>query len=320
MSLQTRRTFLGRAAAAVGTSAAFPLAGLTLAARAWSAEKKSARKFAICNETFKDWPLDRAFALAAECGYTGIEIAPFTISIYVTDVPAGRRTEIRRQAEKAGIEVVGLHWLLAKTKGFHLTSPEAEVRRKTARYLGDLAQFCADLGGKVLVFGSPQQRNRLPGVTRADGMKHAADVLQALMPSLEKLDLVLALEPLTPKETNFMTTAADAVELSGLVASPRCRLHLDCKAMASESTPIPELIRRHHALLAHFHANDPNLQGPGFGKLDFVPIFKALDEVDYRGWVSVEVFDYAPGPERLARESIEYMRKCVAKLAQSQAE
>ena len=98
-----------------------------------------------------------------------------------------------------------------------------------------------------------------------------------------------------------------------LVGSPHCRLHLDCKAMAAEDkTPIPAVIRRYRGLFVHFHANDPNLQGPGFGQLDFVPIMKALQDVNYRGWVSVEVFDYTPGPERLTRESIAYMRKCAA--------
>src|SRR5205807_1709879 len=82
------------------------------------------------------------------------------------------------------------------------------------------------------------------------------------------------------------------------------------KAMSSEATPVPELIRRHAARTGHFHANDPNKRGPGFGEVDFVPIFRALKESDYRGWVSVEVFDYSPDTETIARESLRYMRAC----------
>ncbi len=271
-------------------------------------------KFAICNETFRDWPLDKAFGFAAECGYTGIEIAPFTLATYVTDIPAARRAEVRRLAQAAGLEVVGLHWLLAKTEGLHVTSPHADVRKKTGQYLIELAHFCADLGGKVLVFGSPQQRNVLPGVSKPDAFQFAAEVFQAVIPVLEKHGLVLALEPLGPQETNFLVTAAETVELIQRIASPWVRLHLDCKAMSSEATPIPELIRKHRELLVHFHVNDPNRQGPGFGELDFVPILRTLREINYPGWVSVEVFDYSPGIERLARESIAYLRECLARL------
>ncbi|MBQ2822192.1 MAG: sugar phosphate isomerase/epimerase, partial [Thermoguttaceae bacterium] len=57
------------------------------------------------------------------------------------------------------------------------------------------------------------------------------------------------------------------------------------------------------------HANDPNLQGPGFGELDFHPLFKALKETQFDGWVSVEVFDYTPGAEALTKKSIDYMKK-----------
>ena len=269
-------------------------------------------KFAICNETFQDRPFEKAFAFAAECGYTGVEIAPFTMANYVTDISAAQRDEVRRQAEAAGLEVVGTHWLLAKTEGFYMTSPEREVRAKTAGYFRELVRFCADLGGRVMVCGSPQQRNLLPGVSHEQAMEYAREVFAEVVPALEEHDVVLAFEPLAPSETNFIQTAAAGVELIEAVGSPHFRLHLDCKAMSSESIPIPELIRRHHRLLAHFHANDPNLQGPGFGELEFRPIFEALGEVDYRGWVSVEVFDYMPGVERLVRESIEYMQGCLA--------
>ncbi|OHB84149.1 MAG: D-tagatose 3-epimerase [Planctomycetes bacterium RBG_16_64_12] len=272
-------------------------------------------KFAICNETFQDWPFDEAFAFAAECGYTGIEMAPFTIANNVSDISPKKRDEVRKQADAAGLEIVGLHWLLAKTEGLYLTSPDDQVRRNTAEYLGRLARFCADLGGKVMVFGSPQQRSLLPDVSHEEAMQYAADVLWATVPTLEETEVMIALEPLAPRETTFMQRATDAVQLAEMVGSPQVRLHLDCKAMSSEATPIPELIHRNRDLLAHFHANDPNLQGPGFGDLDFLPILQALGEIDYGGWVSVEVFDYTPGVERLARQSIEHMLDCLAKLA-----
>ncbi len=273
-------------------------------------------KFAICNETFLDWPFERAFEFARECGYTGIEIAPFTMAADANEISAARRTEVRRQAEQADLDVVGLHWLLAKTTGYYLTSPDAAVRRKTAQYLRDLAHLCRDLGGKVMVFGSPQQRNLLPGVTHEQAMRYAAEVFQEALPALEETDVVLAVEPLAPADGNFLLTADAGAQLVAMVGSPHCRLHLDCKAMSSERTPIPELIRRHAKIMAHFHANDPNLQGPGFGELDFVPIFEALGEADYLGWVSVEVFDYTPGVEKLARDSFDYMESCVAEAAE----
>lgn len=272
-------------------------------------------KFAICNETFQDWPLEKGFQFAADCGYQGLEIAPFTIAADVRQIPQSKRTWIRNQAEQAGLEIIGLHWLLAKTEGFHLTSPDPTVRQKTAAYLGELCRLCADLGGHLMVFGSPKQRDLAEGLSPQQAMDYAAEVFDRLVPELEKHQVILAIEPLAPTETNFLCTAAEAVELIQRIGSPQVRLHLDCKAMSSEKVPIPELIRHYHRLLAHFHANDPNRQGPGFGQLDFVPVFQALQEVGYQGWVSVEVFDYSPGIERLARESLLYMRSCLEKLS-----
>ena len=307
----SRRGFI-KQVAAVGAASA--MASPWEAGAAPGADAKVRQRFAICNETFGDWPFEKAFALAAECGYEGIEVAPFTVANDVTDISATRRSEIRRQASAAGVEIIGLHWLLARTQGLHLTSPDRTVRRKTAAYLGALAQFCADLGGKLLVFGSPQQRNLADGIRYEKALDYAAEVFRETLPALEKTNVRIALEPLSPGTTNFVRTAAEAVDVIRKVDSPRFRLILDCLAMSSEPTPIPDLIRRNREWLVHLHANDPNRKGPGFGELDFVPIFRALRDVNFKGWASVEVFDYTPGPERLARESIAYMKQCRAKL------
>lgn len=272
-------------------------------------------KYAICNETFGDWSFDRAFALAAECGYTGVEIAPFTLAADAGDVTPSQRSETVAQAAAAGLEVIGLHWLLAKTEGYYLTSPEADVRARTSEYLATLARLCRDLGGDVLVLGSPQQRNLLPGVSLDEATGYAADVLAGALPTLEQTQVTLALEPLGPSEGDFLLTAADAVALMKQIDSPHVRLHLDCKAMSSETDSIPDLLRRHRDEMVHFHANDPNRLGPGFGELDFRPIMAALREIAYDGWVSVEVFDYSPGAEVLARQSLENLRDALAAVA-----
>ncbi len=270
-------------------------------------------RYAICNETFHDRSHAAGFAFAAECGYTGVEVAPFTMAHYVHDITAAQRAEIRDAAKQAGVQIIGLHWLLAKTDGFYLTTPDAAIRKKTGEYLGQLAWLCRELNGTLMVLGSPLQRNLLPGVTLAQAHEYAADTLSYALPALEETGVTIALEPLGPSEGDFLLTAAEGAGLMQRIASPWVRLHLDCKAMSSEPTPIPDILRAQAQHLHHFHANDPNRQGPGFGELKFEPIMQTLDDIGYEGWVSVEVFDYTPGIDRLTRESIEYLKKCEPK-------
>jgi sugar phosphate isomerase/epimerase len=266
--------------------------------------------YAICNETFEGWDHARVCQRVAELGYTGLEVAPFTLAPRITDVTAARRADLRRQAEAAGVRVIGLHWLLAKTEGFHLTSAEAAVRKRTGEYLAELARAAADLGGDILVLGSPAQRKVPQGYTRAQADDFAADTIAHCLPVLEQTRVYLCLEPLTPAETDFLNTAAEGVALVDRLAHPFVRLHLDVKAMSAEREPTPDVIRSNARHMRHFHANDPNRRGPGFGDTDFRPIFRALKDVNYAGWVSVEVFDYSPDPDTVARESIRYMREC----------
>jgi sugar phosphate isomerase/epimerase len=269
-------------------------------------------KFGICNETFGDWPLEKALAFARDVGYMGWEVAPFMLTDDLLSFSTSQRTDYRRQVEEAGFEIIGLHWLLAKTEGLHLTTRDAETRKRTTDYFCELARLCADLGGKVMVLGSPQQRNFPDDQSVESAMEYAAEVLTAVVPELEKQSVQIALEPLGRAEGNFLNTAAAGRELQAMINSPQIQLHLDVKAMSDEPTPTAQIIRENSDAMIHFHANDPNRQGPGMGDVDFVPIFESLRDIDYDGWISVEVFDYEPGIERLVTESMENMKKAVA--------
>jgi sugar phosphate isomerase/epimerase len=266
-------------------------------------------RYAICNELFEGWPFDRVCRYVKSVGYEGLEVAPFTLAPLITDVDSRRRAELKRQAADAGVEIIGLHWLLAKTEGFHLTSPDAAVRARTADYLVELARATRDLGGDLMVFGSPKQRSLSEGVFWDRAFDLATETFRRAMPGVADCGVRICMEPLAPTETDFINTCAEGVRLMDAVGHPNFVLHLDVKAMSSESTPITDLIRRYVPRTGHFHANDPNMKGPGFGEVDFVPIFAALREAGYAGWVSVEVFDYTPDPETIASRSVEYMKR-----------
>jgi len=266
-------------------------------------------KFATCNEHFEGWDFPRLCQYVKTVGYDGVELAPFTLAPTITDLSATRRAELRKQAAEAGVQIIGLHWLLAGTQGFYLTSPDPAIRARTADYLVALAEATRDLGGDLMVFGSPKQRSLLPDVSWDQAFDYATDVFRRAIGEIANCGVMLCMEPLAPAETDFINTCADGDRLREAVDHPSFVLHLDVKAMSSESTPVIDLIRQYIPRTGHFHANDPNKRGPGFGAVDFVPIFRALLDSGYDRWVSVEVFDYTPDPETIASKSIEYMQR-----------
>jgi len=266
-------------------------------------------KFAICNEIFQNWKFADTVVAAARAGYDAIELAPFTFAHYVTDISAAERRTIRDTAATHGLAICGIHWVLARTDGLYLNHSAPEIRARTAEYLCALVDFCADTGGRIIVVGSPKQRNLLPGISAAQAWDWAAETFQNSVNRAAARGVTICLEPLAPAETDFINTAADAIRFARQIGSPHFKIILDVKAMCSEAKPIPQIIRESAPEFAHFHANDRNLKGPGFGEVDFHPIAAALDEVGYDGYVSVEVFDFSDGPEAIANRSIGYLKQ-----------
>ena len=142
-------------------------------------------KFAICNETFQGWTWERTCSFVAETGYDAIEVAPFTLAKSVTEIEPERRREIAKAAKDAGLEVVGLHWVLASPEGLHISHPDEAVRRKTADYTRALIDFCGDIGGSLLVWGSPRQRDMVQGETYRDTWLRAVDLFRDIAPHAE---------------------------------------------------------------------------------------------------------------------------------------
>ena len=267
-------------------------------------------KISICNELFKGWDIEKVFDYAAQLGYDAVELAPFTLGETASDISAAERKRIREAAEAAGIEIAGLHWLLVKPEGLYINHPDTIIRKTTQNYLKELIDLCADLGGRVLVHGSPQQRNVKEDWDPLETWKLARETFQICAEAAGLRDVFYCLEALTTADTNFINTIDEALQMVDEIGHPNFQTMLDCRSIhASAKAELPSVLRAalETGKLKHVHVNDPNGRGPGFGNLQFTPLLKILRDADYQGYISVEVFDFAPDPQAIAGRSIGYL-------------
>ena len=269
-------------------------------------------KFSICNEVFghpqslDDWK--QICEYSASVGYDGIEVAPFTLAENVNDISTSQRADIKSIANNAGLEICGLHWLLVSPPGLHINACDANKRRETIEYLRSLIGFAADLGARVMIFGSPKARFIEDDFQSA--WQRTLESYRQVLPDLEASGVLLCQEALPLPECDFIQTTAQAQQMVEEVAHPNFRLMLDAKSMSAEESTPAEIIREFGRDIAHFHANDANKRAPGYGDTDFKAIAAALKDVEYSSWVSLEPFDYYPDPKTLARESLRYLKEC----------
>ena len=274
-------------------------------------------RIALCNEVLAGMTLERQCEYAARLGYDGLEIAPFTLDDSPDRIFAAEAARIRATVEASLLVVTGLHWLLVKPDGLSLTDPDAAVRGRTIEVMIRLTELCAELGGAVLVHGSPRQRPIAPGETRSVAFARLQDGLAQAAVAAAKAGVVYCIEPLARKETGLVNTVAEAAELVRAIDHPSLRTMIDCSAAGqTETESIPSLIDRWlpTGLIAHIQVNDPN-RASGQGELKFAPILAALKRHRYAGTLAVEPFDYVPDGPGVTAFSAGYLRGLLEALA-----
>jgi D-psicose/D-tagatose/L-ribulose 3-epimerase len=268
-------------------------------------------RIALCNEVLNHMPLERQCEYAARLGYDGLEIAPFTLSDQPQRISSAEAARIRGIVEASGLVVTGLHWLLVKPDGLSLTDPDATVRGRTIDIMIRLTMLCTELGGAVLVHGSPAQRQIADGDTHATALARLRDGLAQVAVAASKAGVIYCIEPLARQQTALVNTVAEAAELVRSIDQSSLRTMIDCSAAGlTEADAIPALLDRWlpTGLIAHIQVNDPNRRGPGQGNMKFAPVLAALQRHHYAGTIAVEPFDYVPDGASAAAFSAGYLR------------
>ncbi|MBP1718337.1 MAG: hypothetical protein H6Q43_1775 [Deltaproteobacteria bacterium] len=275
-------------------------------------------KYAFCNESMQGMSWSEQCNLVARSGYRGIEIAPFSlVNESVEELTSGRRREMLRAMKNAGLECAGLHWLLSSPPpGLHVTTPDRETRKRSWAYLEKLIDFCGDLEGPVMVFGSPKGRSAAAGQSVAEAKKYLADGLAGIADHARRRRIKILIESLGHNQTDVVNTLSEAVEILAHIDHPAIQTMFDFHNTFDETEPFPVLIDRYFLHIHHVHVQEMDGRYVGSGKAatDFAAAFQRLKDRNFAKWISVEVFDFSPGPAIIALESLKTLKRIEAGL------
>jgi sugar phosphate isomerase/epimerase len=274
-------------------------------------------RHAICNEVFKDWDFREACSVIRSTGYTGIEIAPFTLADDPATLSKSQREEYRRIMSGEGLTFVGLHWLMVSPEGLHVTTPDAALRARSWKHIDALIDLCADLGpGGVMVFGSPKQRSTTGGLTREQATRNYVEGLRQVAPHAADRGVKILVEALPAGQCDVVGSLEEAAGIVEEIGSPAIQTMFDTHNAVDEVKNHANLVDEYFDVIRHIHVNEMDGRHPGQGDYDFKPVLGVLKQRGYNGWVSLEVFDFSPGAETIARESVDYLRKETERLSE----
>jgi len=304
MKYCNRRNFVKTSAFALGS---LSLAGMPLACKSKS-KTKNIFKYAFCNEMLKEFSWSEQCDIIGKAGYEGVEIAPFTlVREGVQEISQNQRRQMVLDMENSGIRCAGLHWLfVAPPKGLHFTTPDDQLRQKSVDYLGKLIDFCGDLGGEIMVFGSPAQRATSQGISVSEALDYFADGLSKVADHARERNVKILIEPLPKKDTDVVNTSAEAIQLINRVNHPGISSMFDFHNSVDETEPLTDIIEKYIRFIDHVHVQSMNGYLLMSDKIpqELINIHALLKKLNYNKWVSVEVFDPSPGGKFIAEETM----------------
>ena len=273
-------------------------------------------RHSMCNEAFDKRPFAEGVKAICRAGYTGIEIAPFTLAESPADVTAGARRAYRDVMASEGLSFVGFHWLMVSSRGLHVTTPDDALRQESWDHVRRLIDLCADLGPDgVMVFGSPRQRSSTCGLGRKEATRHLVDGLASIAPQADERSVTVLVEALPISQSDVVQSLEEAVGIVRQIASPAIRTMFDVHNAVDEVEPHAALVDRYFDLIRHVHVNELDGSHCGAGKYDYRPVLEVLARRKYQGWISLEAFDFSYGGERIAHESLRHLESVIAQIS-----
>jgi sugar phosphate isomerase/epimerase len=263
------------------------------------------RRLGVSNLAWSLEHQDTALDLLAECGAQGVEVAPTRLAPW-PDIMPQLLVEYRRACAQRGLAVSSLQAIFYGIPEAALLAGEDafDAMARQVRRVGGIAET---LGTTMAVFGAP--RSRLRGTMAAeDALDLAVTRFRQLGDIAAEYGLRLGIEPVPPYYgADFLITPTEVTIAVQLCAHPNICVHFDIAcATLSGVDPVPALAT---ARPSHFHIAEPDLVALDAPRCDHAGTAAMLAEIDYAGWMVIEMRQDSIDDLAAIRRSVAFARQ-----------
>lgn len=224
-----------------------------------------------------------------ELGIDHVEIAPTKRWDDPTLVSDSEALEYVQWWKNKGIKVSAFQSMLFARPDLKIFDSDLN-RQETTKYMSEFLRLASVMGAERLVFGSPKNRHK-------DNMNvvHADEIAVSFFSELGRVaashGVVLCLEPNAPQyNCDYITNAAEGLELVRRVNSPGFQLHLDTACMDLAGDDLTESILNSRDYLKHYHVSAPMLGDvTEESEIAHYSAASALKDINYQGLISIEM-------------------------------
>jgi sugar phosphate isomerase/epimerase len=248
-------------------------------------------KLSVCSGNYGKNPMDWIITRVKELGYDGVEF-PVVFQIPPEKTSQLERKQLRGQLKEAELELSAFHHVFPS--GASLVSANAKLRREAINHTKEVIRLAQDLGCGIIVLGGGGARMRSPDVSLHQGLEWLGEAYEECGHVAEDMGITLAIEPLNRYETNTLLNFDETLQMIREVNCDAVKIMGDTFHMNIEERSLFDSFLKAGENLVHVHIADSNRLAPGRGHIDFRGIVKALKEIGYQGYLSLEVYAISP--------------------------
>jgi len=190
--------------------------------------------------------------------------------------------------------------------GLSLISDDIEIRKSAIKRLKEHIDFAEGIGSPAIIIGVI--RGNIPDFEKYNEYEgRLTEAVFVLSDYAAGRPVEVFIESINRYVNNYLCSVPETLRYLEKLDRQNVRIHIDTHQMNIEDVDFYKTIKMCGDKLGYIHLSDSNRTCPGGGNIDFLPVMKALREIDYKGFAGIESVECPAGDDAL-KTSFEMLR------------